>query len=218
MKDSKFIELLNLYVDHQISPADAALLEAEIQQKPERRQIYRQYCQMQKACVTLAENFRSEAPAGEKVIGMSPAPRRMAIATYVMGFAAAAACIALVVVNRPGGPSSTKSTQTIALAQPNATPVEANVVAAAAQASEANRAVLHPAFPGVAKNDETAAATVAVADHVSLDWMNQVQLQRVPAENLWFETRPTLEAQDLMLRSARPYQGQVESTAFIFPK
>lgn len=217
MKDSKFIELLNLYVDHQISPADAALLEAEIQQKPERRQIYRQYCQMQKACVTLAENFRSEAPAGEKVIEMSPAPRRMAIATYAMGFAAAAACIALVVVNRPAGPS-TKLMQTVAVAQPIATPVEANVVAAAVQAPEANRTVLHPAFSGIAKNDETAAATVAVADHVSLDWMNQVQLQRVPAENLWFETRPTLEAQDLMLRSARPYQGQVESTAFIFPK
>ena len=32
MKDTKFIELLNLYLDHQISETDAAALEAEIRQ------------------------------------------------------------------------------------------------------------------------------------------------------------------------------------------
>ena len=30
MKDTKFTELLNLYLDHQISPEETALLEAEI--------------------------------------------------------------------------------------------------------------------------------------------------------------------------------------------
>ena len=30
MKDSEFLELLNLYLDHEISPADAARLEAEV--------------------------------------------------------------------------------------------------------------------------------------------------------------------------------------------
>ncbi len=68
MKNSTFIELLNLYVDRQISPADAALLEAEIQQNPQRRKIYREYCQMQKACAILSENFRTDAPVVEKLV------------------------------------------------------------------------------------------------------------------------------------------------------
>ena len=51
MKESKFIELLNLYIDQQISPEDAALLEEAILQNPRRRQIYRQYCRMHKDCL-----------------------------------------------------------------------------------------------------------------------------------------------------------------------
>ena len=94
MKNAKFIELLNLYVDRQISPADAALLEAEIQQNPERRKVYREYCQMQKACSILTENFRTETPV-EKRVTVDTSPRRFTFVTYAMGFAAAAACVAL---------------------------------------------------------------------------------------------------------------------------
>ena len=50
MKDSEFLELLNLYLDHEITPADAARLEAEVRADPERRRTYLQYCRMQKAC------------------------------------------------------------------------------------------------------------------------------------------------------------------------
>ena len=35
MKESRFIELLNLYIDQQISPDDAALLEEAILPQPE---------------------------------------------------------------------------------------------------------------------------------------------------------------------------------------
>ena len=105
MKESKFIELLNLYVDHQITAADAALLETEIQRSPERRRIYRQYCQMQKACVVLAENFRTEAPdaavsAEGNVGAFAPVRRSFARGAWAAGALAAAACVALVMVNR----------------------------------------------------------------------------------------------------------------------
>src|SRR5690606_26074347 len=101
MKDSKFIELLNLYVDQQISAEDAAQLEAEIQRSPERRRIYREYCQMQKACVILAETFQTEAPAGGKIVEAGRVQRsRLTVATYAMGALAAAACVALVLVER----------------------------------------------------------------------------------------------------------------------
>ena len=58
MKESKFIELLNLYVDHQISPDDAKLLESEVESNPTRRRIYRQYCQMQKACALMGAGLQ----------------------------------------------------------------------------------------------------------------------------------------------------------------
>ena len=54
MKDSEFIELLNLYLDHEISVADAARLEAEVQGSPARRRVYREYCQMQNQSVPRA--------------------------------------------------------------------------------------------------------------------------------------------------------------------
>jgi hypothetical protein len=218
MKDSKFIELVNLYIDHQITPADAALLEAEIQQKPERRRIYRQYCQMQKACVTLAENFRSDAPTGDKVIEMASAPRRMAAITYAMGVAAAAACVALVLVNRPV-PGNRGTPSAIAAVTEALAPTTQTVAALdAATEHVSERAVLHSAFPGVGKDDATASDAVAVTNHVPLDWMQQVHFERVSADNLRFESSPALQTYDLTLRSARPYDGQVETTAFIFAK
>jgi hypothetical protein len=218
MKESKFIELVNLYIDHQITPADAALLEAEIQQKPERRRIYREYCQMQKACVTLAENFRSDAPSSDKVIEMAPAPRGMAVLTYVMGVAAAAACVALVIVNRPL-PKNSGMTPSMAAVNEALEP-SAEVVAAldAATGSLPERPALHSAFPGVARDGVDEADTVRTASHVPLDWMQQVRLERVSADDFRFESAPALQTYDLTLRSARPYEGQVETTAFIFAK
>lgn len=218
MKDSKFIELLNLYIDHQISAADAALLEAEIQKNPARRRVYREYCQMQKACVILAENFKTEPPAGDKIIEMAQGQRRMAFATYAMGLAAAAACVALVVVNRPVLFEPIDAAPTIATSEIMSSADEMAVAVAESPAAEA-RTVLHPAFPGVTpKEDASTSEAVATAEHVPLDWMHQVKLESVSAENLWFETHPAIQAHDLTLRSARPSEAQVETTAFIFAK
>ena len=61
MTHEKFIESLNLYLDGELPPQAAAELEREIAGNLERRRIYRQYCQMQKACGELAERFREEA-------------------------------------------------------------------------------------------------------------------------------------------------------------
>ena len=63
MNDSEFIELLNLYLDHEITPADAARLEAEVRGNPERRRTYLEYCRMQKACALLAADFAADRPA-----------------------------------------------------------------------------------------------------------------------------------------------------------
>lgn len=220
MKDSKFIELLNLYVDHQISPADAAWLENEIQQKPERRQIYRQYCQMQKACVLLAENFRTGAPAaamaGGKVIEFNPRPRRVARAVYAFGALAAAACVALVVVNRRGVTAtpavSAQPATEVAAAMPSA---PASVVAATRTPA---RPALQPAFAGLVRDSTSQDAMLSAAERANFEWMSRVQLDRPSTGQMWFDARPTIQTQDLMFRSRPSSQVQAENAAFRFQR
>lgn len=209
MKDSKFIELLNLYVDHQISASDAALLEAEIQRNPERRKIYREYCQMQKACAILADSFRPQTQvAGGKVVEF---PRRRSswnVATYLMGAMAAAACVAVVVVNRDRF-SDPMPQQPAALAVAAETPAPTPVVAKAAPEAAPARTPLQPVFAGVVRDAVPAATT----ERAPLDWMNQVNLEPVAIETLWFETRPTLRTENVMLRDGLqpvPVQRQDE--------
>lgn len=60
MKDNRFIELVNLYIDRQITGEEMETLEAEMQSNPRRRAIYRQYCQMHRATTMVYESFRTE--------------------------------------------------------------------------------------------------------------------------------------------------------------
>jgi Predicted transmembrane transcriptional regulator (anti-sigma factor) len=208
MKDSKFIELLNLYVDHQISASDAAQLEAEIQRNPERRKIYREYCQMQKACAILAESFRPQTQTvGGKVVEFPRRRPSWSVATYVMGAMAAAACVAVVVVNRVPSNGSAEQPETAIVASATeevAAPAERPTEPAPAP----TRPALQPVFAGLVRDN---AAPAATTESVSLDWMNQVKLEPVAIENLWFETRPTLHDEHMMLRDGlRPVQREDE--------
>jgi hypothetical protein len=228
MKDSKFIELLNLYVDHQISVEDAALLEAEIQRSPERRRIYREYCQMQKACVVLAETFRTQAPAGGKIAEARRKGRsRLAFATYTMGTLAAAACVALVFVERNRFSQTNTNTvnvhapanldASVASTVPTPAPAAVRVMAPAPIATPAaERPALQPAFAGLVRTD--AAGHNSLVASVPLDWMNRVQLQRVPAQELWFESRPSAQPNELIFRNARPADQQTSLAAFRFQR
>lgn len=98
MTHDKFIELLNLYLDGALPPAEAAALEREIHGNVQRRRIYRQYCQMQKACTHLSERFREEAsPAAQFRSGAVVENRRRASGEWMraialVGGGALAAC------------------------------------------------------------------------------------------------------------------------------
>jgi|GEM_PF-236896 len=112
MKDSRFIELLNLYVDQQLSKEEAVELEREIMRDPRRASTYQQYCRMQKACTLLFDQERNQAPntnllarslseADRKVITFpeSRESRWGGGLVYLSGLAAAA-CVAFAFVNR----------------------------------------------------------------------------------------------------------------------
>jgi len=118
MKDPRFIELLNLYVDQQLTAAEAVELEAEIKQNPASRRTYQQYCRMQKGCVQLFEQECQSAPSTsalsraladvEQKITAFPEQRMQwrQRGYYAAGLAAMAACVAFVLVRQAPVPAA----------------------------------------------------------------------------------------------------------------
>ena len=62
MNERRFTELLNLYLDHQITAAEAAELEAAVHSSPARRRTFEEYCLLQRGCSQLGSNARAAAP------------------------------------------------------------------------------------------------------------------------------------------------------------
>ena len=235
MKDKRFIELLNLYVDHQIAQEEAAELEAEIMRSPERRKTYRDYCRMQRACGMIFDRERQQAPASfalekslqeaeRKIVGV-PARRKAGWGTYTAAFGgltAMAACLTVVFLS-PG----TTFAPTNAASAPSAK-ASAPLVAQSSQATPLPIAVLTPRSTTLqplfasqtlasARDDANPAERVA-----NTEWMQQVQLppvQHVVVDDTAFEARPTLQQDNSrVFRSSRPIQGNVEFTAFQFQR
>ena len=204
MKDNEFLELLNLYLDHEISAADAARLEAEVQSNPERRRIYRDYCQMQKACTLLAREF-AEQPTARTAAVLAPRHPAWNPALWATagGFTVAAACVALVLVNykRTPAPNASdlpqtqlttksegttpileKSSNAVVAATTTAQPATAPIARAVTVAPR--RAGLQPIMVTlpltlVGANRTNAEALLAAAQQnaqAQFEWMKSVQL------------------------------------------
>lgn len=150
MKDTRFIELVNLYIDRQATPAEAAELELEIQSDPRRRQVYQQYCRMHRATKLVYESFRTHAeqsnqparqPATIAHIQSRSRARRMRWAYAASGLAAAA-CIAFVLMRS----SPTESTSLVASVE---TKAPATVVAALPQANNATPVQVSPTVESI---------------------------------------------------------------------
>lgn len=155
MKDSEFINLLNLYLDHEISAADAARLEAEVQSNPERRRVYREYCQMQKACKVLTADFQTEPviATNRRVIDFRGAKQRQQRTSlfYTVGtLTAAAACIAIVVIGRNPAPEAQSQAPSVAALVQTAEKKISQAVGelhAASNASDHSAPAVAPAAP-----------------------------------------------------------------------
>ena len=252
MKDSEFIELLNLYLDHEITATDAARLEAAVQDSPERRRVYQQYCRMQKACTLLAKDFKEPAPldaAGEtrKIVAFEQTRRpSWGAGIYATGgLLAAAACVALVLVNRTTKPDFTPvpTPATVAALVPaasSASQVDTTVIVAqserVADHTAMARTVTMPAarrsdFQAVSatrgfvlSNPATGAEqSTAVTLPAQLDWLSSLRIapmQLVQAEDLRFEARPVQAPKDATYgsRTRLTQPGVFEMTAFQFQK
>lgn len=247
MKESEFIELLNLYLDHEISAADAVRLEAEVQSNPARRRVYQQYCRMQKACKMVAADFQtdteSETAASRKVVAFDAAAsvqRKRAGSLYTLGtFAAVAACVAIVFVGQSRQRANSEVMAVVAQPAPQGTP-SASTVEATANVSVANvpaprglvsiakrsQSMLVSAPLLLTGSTRTDAMMTSAADDASgqLAWIESVQLaplqQRVSAEVLRFDVRPaTLRPEARVLGSNRAStETATEMAAFRFVK
>ncbi len=122
MKDHRFIELVNLYIDRQITAEETAELEAEMQGNPRRRAIYRQYCQLHSATKQVYQSFRANAtepqagaPTGRVITGKF-ARRAHPHWIHYAGGLTAAACLAVAFVRYNA--SSQPATVILATAEP----------------------------------------------------------------------------------------------------
>ncbi len=236
MNDSKFIELLNLFLDHEISPVDAKLLEAEVQRSPARRRVYREYCEMQKACLVLAEQVETSADApdfkGAQVHSHDSIWNlgSWSLGTYAAGFCAAAACLALAVVIRNGhgsAMSAPRAADSTAIAT-----VQIDLPMAREQARrDVPRTVslnprvteLHPVFTAqsLALTKQQRDTIPAISADPRFEWMNRVQVASLPkinADELLFEAKPSLQSDSNTFLSRRPIESRFEKAAFQFQR
>lgn len=227
MKDSEFIELLNLYLDHEITPANAARLEDEVRRNPGRRRIYLQYCGIHKACGIIAADFSTARPA----------PRRESVAAGLgwaaagfasFGVVAAGLAVAFVLWQRApeisGGQTTLAQADLVQTESSTKPAARHGLVAAADRISPASLALTGESLglprglrPGGAV--ETLAAARA-SD--GLDWLREFQVAGMPntdsARTLRFDhstlpIRP--EARQLGLKAQA---DAAEMTAFRFSK
>jgi hypothetical protein len=232
MSESEFMELLNLYIDHEIDAADAARLEAEVMANPERRRVYRQYCQVHKACALIAERTRGEAApdAAGRVAAFAAQPRGWRAELYAAGLLAAAGIAVVIGIRtRPAASPDLADlgrglagTVQAAAAAPRGVPVAAVA---------ADREVLQPvvtlrsltsgtADPGASR---LAGAAPTGSFVNAFAWMNGVRiapLQKIPVDATVFVPEAPFENPDAeLLRAVSPsLQAPVERASFQFQR
>ncbi len=238
MNDSKFTELLNLFLDHEITPADAKLLEAEVQRDPARRRMYREYCEMQKACVILAEQAATSTTVPQFESVKTESRDRSwgfgswGLGTYAAGFCAAAACLALTVVIRNGNGSATSAPRAVDAAVIASVQIEPSAGAGTQSLRrEMPRTIslsprsteLQPVFvaQSLALTKQQRDAVTPASVDPRFDWMNRVQvtsLQQISADELLFDARASLQSDANTFRSRRPIETTFERAAYQFQR
>ena len=233
MKDSEFIDLLNLYLDHEISAADAARLEAEVQNNPARRKIYHEYCRMQKACAILAQDSAAEAAEERKEVAFeAPASRSWVPGWYTLGTLAAAACIAVVVYVRTDDAAKGSFANAPATAPAGVTKETAPAIAAAPVRSDARvvpvsmqasaGAAARPLLLTAEGGNASLLRSAVEEANAQFAWMQSVNVapmrQPVSIEQLRFEARSPMQADSRTFDSRQPMQAPVEMSAFRFQR
>lgn len=215
MNDERFIEQLNAYIDRELSGDEMRELEAELAASPERQQIYRSYCKIDKACQTLSATERVNAPkpsvsaivaAAEaqrdgSIVEFPAAPTtRTASSTSGLSWGTAfaglaAACVAAFVY--VAGP------QTSNVANPVFTPSPTTAVAEIGPDDSVNGSAPSAYRTVFAVDADTSNRSDSFA------WMTQLQfapIEHIQVDTLEFKTAEPMEVRTLSAY-AYPYPG-----------
>jgi anti-sigma factor RsiW len=225
MKESRFIELINLYIDRQIGPEEAAELETEIARSPAHRRTYLQYCRMHRACTLLFEDFQAPATAltqalrqaEGKVTAFPGRGYRLARVALATGLAAAA-CVAFILVNHPASVSTPEAKSSVnEVAQVN---VPAESFHAAEPAAGARPTEFQTVF--AAHKFSLASNQAAIdAQRAEFDWMRQIELSPMsPAGNseTVFGPQPEIQSAELRFQRERHDDQPAAEMAFQFQR
>lgn len=218
MKDCEFLELLNLYLDHEIAPADAARLEAEVRSSPERRRTYVQYCRMQKACSLLAAEFAADRPAPRhETAGQRLGWAAAGFASF--GVVAAGLAVAFVLWQRAP------------VAQPATGPALAVVSTAPVEPMRGLAAATSPAAPRLQLSGESLALSGGLQVGVGApvrsaadqwDWLRNFQVATVPHAGggamLHFNHNAHPQRPEVRQLGLKAQAEAAEMTAFRFAK
>jgi hypothetical protein len=225
MKESEFIELLNLYVDHEIGAEDAKRLEAEVAANPARRDVYRQYCRIQKACTLLADQFQEPALETDALPGRSGAWKWMTIVPAA-GIAIAA-CVAVVLAVRShiSAPDAAGRAASQFAVQEHATRQADLPAIASDNYSRGLVPVLYVRDFGLNTGTpapEGLAMAASQRQNDPLAWITRLQMQSVqPVPAAQADFKPNAELLSPDVRSNRPVSEQqepIDLVAFRFQK
>lgn len=236
MKDHRFTELLNLYIDRQITAAETAELETELQGNPKRQAVYRQYCKIHTATKQVYDSFRLhsvDGPAAESgragVIELFENRRRRTNWTYYAGGLAAAACLALVFMrNNPAAPAeapllAAKPQPVLVAAATQPTPVAE--VPPAARTTESATTQLLSLSNASAISPDYSAMLAALREQDEERAFSNGRLYVSGTQSLFgdevFSTKQVLPAQEQRVFQSRPAnagQTQAEFSAFQFQR
>jgi hypothetical protein len=235
MSDERFLELLNLYLDHEIGAEEVGELEAEVRRSAARRRTYEEYCKLQRGCVLLFESECAQAPKTAAAVvrlreARGGAARRSLVpgGVWVGGALAAAAAVAVLLVALPRNDGT----------RPPDAPLPSVSELAAGPSL---RSLVDPARPDPARAGLTPAAMRSVlfagdfrsaasdgalwrsaSSRSGLEWLDQVSLPPLRAprvEDLRFDVHPAVRPGDAPVYTGqRPWRTELEMTAFQFQR
>jgi hypothetical protein len=210
MNDERFIEMLNLYIDRELSAEEVHEIEEAIAQSPDRQKIYRQYCRMERATQHVLAKSTAPQPSipdlvaaarghsNEVEFSTSSAPNKgrwLGWGTSMVSIAAA--CLAVVFVMQKPAPSSPNAAAP-AFAQ-NTPQYEAKV-------SAADDSVYRTVFVlDTERSSDRLNAMRPATD--SFAWMNQLQfmpIERAEIDSWQMEASEPIEVRSLNPRWISP--------------
>ena len=193
MSDHRFLELLNLYLDHELSETEAAELDTAVRSNPKRRQTYDEYCRLQRGCSLLSRGACSAAPAAPRYVrSLNEVERKISHPRttstwrplYVGAFASlgvAAGIAWLMVTPRPSASPTVEvaAADQLVTVRPMVLASAANVPPASVTPTAAFSSPASVIHLGLRATENLTELEIAATDREALAWMQRVdQLPR----------------------------------------